>query len=80
MLVQAGPTPDLTLVLDATGAVLFARKGEHDATHLEDAARRYRSLAERLDAAVVLDASQPAEDVRRAAVDAIWRAQIAGRR
>jgi thymidylate kinase len=74
LLVRAGPRPAVILVLDASGRELFERKGEHDADALDEAAARYRELAAGLANAAVLDARAPREDVRRAAVDAIWRA------
>jgi thymidylate kinase len=69
---RLGPDPDLVLVLDAPGELLFARKGEHDPVLLEERRQGYLRLADRFRASVVLDATQPAAAVLAAAVSAIW--------
>jgi thymidylate kinase len=76
-LVTAGPRPDLVLVLDADGETLHRRKGEHDPATLDAAASGYRALAAGRDDVLLLDASAPAEEVRRRAVEAIWGARLA---
>jgi thymidylate kinase len=70
---RAGPRPDLTVVLDAPGSVLHARKGEHDVAHLEQRRAEYLRLARSLDHASVIDATAAPEVVRRAAVAAVWK-------
>lgn len=66
------PEPDVLLVLDVPGEVMFARKGEHSVSILEDWRQSYLQLADRLPAAWVLDADQPEELVRRQASEVIW--------
>lgn len=72
---HALPAPDVVLVLDAPGTVLHLRNGEHSAERLERDRLEYLALATRLPRiAVVLDATRPLPEVRRDAVDAMWRA------
>jgi thymidylate kinase len=68
------PHPDLTVLLDAPGAVLHARKPERPADELERVRRRIADLQRRVPRAIVLDATPPPEDVRREVTDLIWRA------
>ncbi len=72
MLARAAPLPDLVVVLDAPGTVLAARKPEHDAASLEASRMAYLALAATLPNAVVVDATQPAAEVRRTIVKLIW--------
>ncbi len=74
----ACPTPQITIVLDAPGSVMFDRKGEHDGPWLEAQRHRYRALAEHLPGAVIIDAEQPRDAVCAEAMAAIWAA-FAGR-
>ncbi len=67
------PAPDLVVVLDAPGEVLFARKGEHDAAALERQRRGYLALRARLPRVLVVDATRDAEHVCRQVTAAIWR-------
>jgi thymidylate kinase len=57
------PRPDLTIVLDAPGDVLFARKGEGCVESLERRRQRYLSLLDEVPRSAVVDATQPVEDV-----------------
>jgi thymidylate kinase len=65
--------PDLVLLLDASGATMHARKGEYDARRLEEWRAAYARLRGRVRRLEVLDAEQPADAVRRAALVGIWR-------
>ncbi|UVJ39572.1 hypothetical protein [Arthrobacter sp. CJ23] len=65
--------PDILLVLDAPGDVMFGRKGEHSAAILEGWRRAYRTLADRLPGSSLIDAAQPQELVRRQATGIVWR-------
>lgn len=71
-LAHACPAPDLVLVLDAPGEVLYARKGEHSVAFLEQQRQRYFELQSYLPQTIVVDATRDAEDVRREATAAIW--------
>jgi thymidylate kinase len=67
------PGPDLVLVLNAPGAVMFVRKGAYSAEVLEDWRQRFLTLRERLPNVHVIDATQPAHAVRVEATRVIWR-------
>jgi thymidylate kinase len=67
------PSPDLVLLLDAPGELLYARKGEHDVALLERQRQGYRALQPRFPRAFVLDASRDADRVRASATALIWR-------
>lgn len=70
---QAGwPSPDLVLLLDAPGELLFRRKGEHSPEWLEQQRQAYLALQSQLPQMRVLDAMMSAEEVRRAAIALIW--------
>lgn len=68
------PQPDLVLILDAPGELMFARKGEHSPQKLEEWRKAYLELAEEIPSASVLDAGQPASLVRRQASALLWNA------
>ncbi len=67
------PLPDQTLILDAPGSVLFARKGEHSVAWLEQQRQNYLDLAKRLPRCVTLDATRELSAVRRDVSRSIWR-------
>ena len=75
---HALPAPDLVLILDAPGDVLYARKPEHPADVLEAEMIRYRELAGRLPRAELVDATRSPEAVLDDVVGRIWR--VWGRR
>ena len=66
------PRPDLVLVLDVPGEVMFARKGEHSPQKLEEWRKAYLELAEEIPSAHVLDASQTESAVRVKASRLLW--------
>ncbi|MDZ7267827.1 MAG: hypothetical protein ONB48_15600 [candidate division KSB1 bacterium] len=66
------PTPDLIILLDAPGELLYRRKGEHSPAWLEQQRRGYLSLQHRLPQMVVVEASQPAHEVQRQVTAIIW--------
>jgi thymidylate kinase len=65
------PAPDLMLVLDAPGHVLFARKGEHDVERLERLRSAYADVAADVPAFALIDVRQDAAAVLSDAVAAI---------
>ena len=69
------PAPDALIVLDAPGAVLFARKGEHSPEALDAWRVGYR----RLPGAVLVDATRSPEEVVDEVSRHVWR-QLAVRR
>ncbi len=72
LLAHACPAPNLVLLLDAPGQVLFQRKREHSPGRLEQQRQQYLTVTERLPHAVILDAMADPETVRRAATAHIW--------
>jgi thymidylate kinase len=70
---RALPDPDVVLVLDCPGEVMFARKHEHDVETLEERRGWYLAMAADLPNAVVIDATMPRERVLEEAQAAVWR-------
>lgn len=73
LLEHSCPAPDLFVVLDAPGEVMFARKGEHTVELLEERRQRYLELQGRYPNVAVVDATQDADAVRRDVEDLVWR-------
>jgi thymidylate kinase len=71
------PPPDLVLVLDVPGEVMFSRKGEFTPEHLEAQRQALLSLHDRLPRVEVLDGTLPRDAVRTEAVRRIWQQYIA---
>lgn len=65
--------PDLLLVLDVPGQVMFDRKGEHSPEILEGWRLAYRNLADQLPGSNVIDATQAPERVLRESTGLVWR-------
>ena len=63
ILLHAYPRPDLVLYLDAPAEVLFARKGEGTLEALERRRQDYLQMREHVPHFVVVDATQPIDDV-----------------
>lgn len=72
-LARCAPAPDLLIILDAPGDVLFARKGEEDPVSLEHERGYFRALAGRVKNAVIVDASATGSDVFKQVDGLIWR-------
>jgi thymidylate kinase len=64
--------PDLVLVLDAPGEVLYARKGEHSPGQLDRMRRAYAALQARCPDVVMIDAARDATTVRRTVTSLLW--------
>lgn len=72
-LLRAGaPAPDLVVVLDAPGDVLWQRKREHTPELLERQRRAYLELRDRLPRIAVVDATRGADAVRKTVVSLVW--------
>jgi hypothetical protein len=69
---RLSPPADLVLLLDAPGALMFARKGEHSPELLESRRQAYLALMRQFEHTGVLDATQPRLEVRQAALAAVW--------
>lgn len=76
LMAYACPAPDLVLLLDAPGELLYARKGEHSAAFLEEQRQGYLKLKSQLRQMVVVDATQNPDAVRRRVITQIWRAYL----
>jgi len=66
------PTPDLVVLLDAPGKMLWERKHEHTPEWLEQQRRGYLALKDRVPQMRVVDATQQAEVVKREVTAMIW--------
>lgn len=71
---HAIPAPDLVLLLDAPGKVMFARKGEHSPELLEQQRQRFLALLPHIPQAEIIDVARPEDVVRRDVTSRIWRA------
>jgi thymidylate kinase len=60
---HACPAPDLVLLLDAPGEVVYGRRGESEPVLLEAARRDFLFLLERIPQLRLVDASRPEEAV-----------------
>ncbi|HET8630675.1 MAG TPA: hypothetical protein VFL91_24925 [Thermomicrobiales bacterium] len=72
LLGHACPGPDLALVLDAPGRVLYERKGEESPAHLEAERQGFLGLQGRVRGLEVVDVTRPPEVVRADVVARIW--------
>lgn len=70
---HACPAPDLVLLLDAPGAVIYERRGESEPALVEAARRNFLSLRHRVPQLQVVDAARPEEDLRADVADRIQR-------
>jgi thymidylate kinase len=66
------PTPDLVVLLDAPGQLLYDRKHEHTPEWLEKQRRAYLALKDRVPQMRIVDATQQAEEVKREVTALIW--------
>jgi thymidylate kinase len=73
VLARACPAPDLAIVLDAPGEVLYARKREHDVVLLEQQRQGYLRIQSAIERTAVVDATLGPEELRRAVTTLIWR-------
>jgi hypothetical protein len=73
VLAHSCPPPELVVILDAPGELLYERKGEKTAALLETQRQAYRALLPRLPRAVIVDASREAEQVRPEVTALVWQ-------
>jgi thymidylate kinase len=71
------PDPDLLLILDAPSELLYARKGEHSVVWLDGLRAAYGRLADEVPNSVLIDATQPADQVLRSTA-AMIRTRLVG--
>ena len=67
------PGPDVTILLDAPGEVMFQRKGEYDAETLEHWRQRFLGVRRRVPDLEVVDTTRPADVVLHDVTARIWR-------
>jgi thymidylate kinase len=70
---HACPGPDLVLILDAPGELMFRRKGEYNAEQLEHWRQHFRALEHRVRTAQIVDAARPLAIVDADVTNRIWR-------
>jgi thymidylate kinase len=73
---HACPGPDLVLVLNAPGEVMYARKGEYTPEKLEEWRRYYLALQNRISQLEIVDAAREKDVVRIDAIDRIWQRHV----
>lgn len=73
MLGHALPRPDMILILDAPGRVMYERKGEHTPEELEANRQRLLALRHRFPNVEIIDANRSAEVVCQDVITRIWR-------
>jgi thymidylate kinase len=71
------PPPDLVLVLDAPGDMMYQRKGEYSPEQLEDWRHHFLALQDRITKLEIVDTSQPKDTVRADVINRIWRQYVA---
>ncbi len=76
LLGHACPAPDLVLVLDAPGQVMYERKGEESPEHLEAERQRFLALQHRIPQLQVVDVTRSQDAVRTDVVDRIWQRYV----
>jgi thymidylate kinase len=70
------PTPDVVILLDASGDVLYSRKQEHTPEWLEVQRQRYKALQLHLPQMVSVDATRNLAEVRSQVTSLIWQKYI----
>jgi thymidylate kinase len=76
LLARACPAPNLTLVLDAPGTMMYERKREHTPEYLELQRQRFLTLRGHVRALEIVDATRGEDDVRTdvtALIERRWR-------
>jgi hypothetical protein len=63
-------------VLDAPGAVMFARKGEYSAQTLEEWRHCFLALQQRFPQVEIIDTTQDRDAVRIEVIDRIWQRYV----
>jgi thymidylate kinase len=70
---RACPAPDLVLVLDAPGTVMYQRKGEYTPEQLENWRQHFLALQGRVRQLEIVDTTHNQDAVRTDVIDRIWR-------
>ncbi|GAA2344926.1 nucleotidyltransferase family protein [Dactylosporangium salmoneum] len=67
------PAPNLVLLLDVPGRVMYLRSGEYDPAHLEAEREQYHRLRRRIPHLEALDADRPPDLVLADAIARVWQ-------
>jgi len=67
------PGPDLVLILNAPGEIMYQRKGEYNPEMLDDWRRHFLSLQSRIQQCELVDTIRPLREVRIDVTDRIWK-------
>lgn len=73
---HACPGPDLVLVLDAPGSVMYVRKGEYSAETLEEWRHYFLALQQQFPQVEIVDTTQERDAVRIEVIDRIWQRYV----
>jgi len=71
------PGPDLVLVLNAPGEVMYERKGEYNPEQLEDWRQHFLALQRRIPQVETVDTAQAVDAARTEVIDRIWQRYVA---
>lgn len=67
------PPPDLVMVLDVPGNVMYQRKGEHTPETLEERRQQFLALRQRISHLQIVDANRPPDAIRDDVLNRIWQ-------
>jgi len=71
------PAPNVVLLLDVPGSVMYVRSGEYDPAHLEAERDQYHRLRQRIPDLELVNADRPPEQVLADAVARVWQHYVA---
>ena len=77
---HACPGPDMVLVLDAPGEVMYGRKGEYSPETLEEWRQCFLALQHRFPRVEIIDTTRDRDVVRIEVIDRIWQRYVSRRR
>ena len=67
------PAPDLVMVLDVPGNIMYQRKGEHTPATLEERRQQFLALRQRISHLQVVDATRTPDAIRDDVLNRIWQ-------
>jgi thymidylate kinase len=71
------PGPDLVLLLNAPGKIMYERKGEYNPEQLEDWRQHFLALQRRIPQVETVDTAQAKDAARTEVIDRIWQRYVA---
>jgi thymidylate kinase len=78
LVAHSAPRPDLIVLLDAPSETIYRRKREDSVEDLERKRRHYLGMRSRFPQLVLVDATRPADEVRRLVTSLVWRLYVSG--